>query len=125
MMACIAAGALRAAAYGNHLGSQSTTQVREPRFEPTDFSAGHWYKGNTHTHTSETDGDSSPEVVAGWDKSQADTFLVYSVHEILLDLSRVAHLEDSTFRFVPGEEITGKFGTRPVHLIGINISRAL
>ena len=125
MTACIAAASVVAAAYGNYLGSQATSQVREPRFEPTDFSAGHWYKGNTHTHTSETDGDSSPEVVAGWYKSHGYNFLVLSDHEILLDLSRVAHLEDSTFRFVPGEEITGKFGTRPVHLIGINISRAL
>jgi hypothetical protein len=100
-------------------GSQSM------RFEPTDFRAGAWYKGNTHTHTSLTDGDSSPEVVASWYKNHGYNFLVLSDHEILLDLSQVAHLEDSAFRFIPGEEITGKFGTKPVHLIGINISRAL
>ena len=99
--------------------------VRDPHFEPTDFSAGNWYKGNTHTHTSETDGDSPPEVVATWYKSHGYNFLVLSDHEILLDLSKISHLEDSTFRFIPGEEITGKFGAKPVHLIGINISRVL
>jgi hypothetical protein len=95
------------------------------RFERTDFGAGRWYKGNTHTHTSETDGDSSPEVVASWYKNHGYNFLVLSDHEILLDLSKISHLEDSAFRFVPGEEITGKFGTKPVHLVGINISRVL
>lgn len=95
------------------------------RFEPTDYSAGRWYKGNTHTHTLETDGDSPPEVVASWYKKHGYNFLVLSDHDILLDLSKVAHLEDSSFRFVPGEEITGKFGALPVHLIGINISRVV
>lgn len=94
-------------------------------FERTDYSVGKWYKGNTHTHTSETDGDSSPEVVASWYKNHGYNFLVLSDHEILLDLSKISHLEDSAFRFVPGEEITGKFGTKPVHLVGINISRVL
>lgn len=95
------------------------------RFESTDFMAGKWYKGNTHTHTSETDGDSSPEIVASWYKAHGYNFLVLSDHEIRLDLSKLSHLEDSAFRFVPGEEITGKFGTKPVHLNGINISRVL
>ena len=25
-----------------------------------------WYKGNIHTHTTESDGDESPEKVVGW-----------------------------------------------------------
>ena len=25
-----------------------------------------WYKGNTHTHTTNSDGDSAPEIVAKW-----------------------------------------------------------
>jgi hypothetical protein len=99
--------------------------MKEPEFEPTDFTSGHWYKGNTHTHTAVTDGDSSPEAVATWYKSHGYNFLVLSDHEILLDLSKISQLEDSAFRFVPGEEITGKFGAKPVHLIGINISRVL
>jgi hypothetical protein len=99
--------------------------MKEPEFEPTDFTSGSWYKGNTHTHTAVTDGDSSPEAVATWYKSHGYNFLVLSDHEILLDLSKISQLEDSAFRFVPGEEITGKFGAKPVHLIGINISRVL
>lgn len=95
------------------------------RFEQTDYSAGKWYKGNTHTHTLETDGDSPGEVVASWYKNHGYNFLVLSDHDILLDLSGVSHLEDSAFRFLPGEEITGKFGTKPVHLVGINVSRAI
>src|SRR6476660_1258969 len=100
-------------------GGARTTTLSIPstayRFEPADYSAGKWYKGNTHTHTSETDGDSTPEYVARWYKDHGYNFLVLSDHEILLDLSKLASLEDSAFRFVPGEEITGKFGVKPVH----------
>jgi hypothetical protein len=109
--------------------SSQIVKARAPvggyRFEPTDYTAGKWYKGNTHTHTSESDGDSSPETVATWYKSHGYNFLVLSDHEKLIDLSKLSHLEDSSFRFVPGEEITGRFGSLPVHLIGINISRVL
>ena len=122
---CIAAATVFAAACSTATGRHAVQDVSGLNFEPADFTAGSWYKGNTHTHTSETDGDSSPEAVASWYKSHGYNFLVLSDHEILLDLSKVSHLEDSAFRFVPGEEITGKFGTKPVHLIGINISRAL
>lgn len=103
----------------------STVPETGYRFEPTDFSAGKWYKGNTHTHTLESDGDSPPEYVARWYKSHGYNFLVLSDHEKLIDLSKLSGLEDSTFRFVPGEEITGRFETKPVHLVGINISRVL
>lgn len=39
-----------------------------------------WFKGNTHTHTTMSDGDSSPEEVARWYKSHGYQFLVLSDH---------------------------------------------
>jgi hypothetical protein len=38
-------------------------------FEVPEWS-GNWYKGNTHAHTTESDGDSPPEYVARWYKDQ-------------------------------------------------------
>ncbi|MEP6509022.1 MAG: CehA/McbA family metallohydrolase [Gemmatimonadales bacterium] len=126
MMARIAAAAVVTIACGC---ARQAAMIPVPstayRFEPTDFGAGKWYKGNTHTHTLATDGDSPAEVVASWYKNHGYNFLVLSDHDILLDLSNVLHLEDSAFRFVPGEEITGKFGLKPVHLVGFNISRVV
>src|SRR5712691_10911511 len=43
-----------------------------------------WYKGNTHTHSLWSDGDSAPEKIADWYKSHGYDFLVLSDHNILL-----------------------------------------
>ena len=39
-----------------------------------------WWKGNTHTHTWWSDGDSPPESVAGWYRERDYNFLVLSDH---------------------------------------------
>ncbi len=42
-----------------------------------------WFKGNTHTHTWWSDGDSPPETVVAWYKEHGYQFLVLSDHNIL------------------------------------------
>ena len=42
-----------------------------------------WYKGNTHTHTWWSDGDSAPEVVTAWYRQHGYNFLVLSDHNVL------------------------------------------
>lgn len=42
-----------------------------------------WYKGNTHTHTWWSDGDSPPETVVKWYKNHGYHFLVLSDHNVL------------------------------------------
>jgi arylsulfatase A-like enzyme/CubicO group peptidase (beta-lactamase class C family) len=91
------------------------------RFEAIDFQSGRWLKGNTHTHTLESDGDSPPETVARWYKSHGYRFLVLSDHNVWVDPKRFAHLVDSTFLLIPGEELTTRFGSKPVHVNGLNI----
>ena len=44
-----------------------------------------WYKGNTHTHTTESDGDTPPEEVALWYRDHGYNFLVLSDHNVLTD----------------------------------------
>ena len=41
-----------------------------------------WYKGNIHTHTTESDGDESPEHVAQWFDDHDYDFLVLSDHNV-------------------------------------------
>jgi hypothetical protein len=42
-----------------------------------------WFKGNTHTHSWWSDGDSPPETIVAWYKDHGYDFLVLSDHDIL------------------------------------------
>ena len=91
------------------------------RFERVDFESGRWLKGNTHTHTNESDGDSPPLEVATWYKRHGYNFLVISDHNVWVDPAKLSHLVDSTFLLIPGEELTTSFARRPVHVNGLNV----
>ncbi len=95
------------------------------QFEVPDTAGTRWYKGNTHTHTLESDGDSPPEYVARWYKKHGYKFLVLSDHNVLTDPTALAHLVDSTFILIPGEEVTSSFESKPVHVNGLNIRRVV
>ncbi len=97
----------------------------QSRFESMDFQSGRWLKGNTHTHTLESDGDSPPETVARWYKAHGYNFLVISDHNVWVDPSKLSHLVDSTFLLIPGEELTTSFQRKPVHVNGLNVPRVI
>ncbi|GMV03773.1 MAG: hypothetical protein AMXMBFR53_00550 [Gemmatimonadota bacterium] len=82
---------------------------------------GSWLKGNTHAHTTESDGDSPPDVVARWYKDHGYDFLVLSDHNAFTDPAWLAALVDSSFLLIPGEEVTSSFESRPVHVNGLNL----
>ncbi|HZS07725.1 MAG TPA: hypothetical protein VFD58_23010 [Blastocatellia bacterium] len=42
-----------------------------------------WYKGNTHTHTLNSDGDSTPDEVVRWYREHGYHFLVLTDHNYL------------------------------------------
>ena len=104
---------------------RASMSAAEPRFEAADFQTGRWLKGNTHTHTLESDGDSPPELVTKWYKSHGYNFLVLSDHNVFVNPARFAHLVDSAFLLIPGEELTSRFGTKPVHVNGLNIPHVI
>ena len=87
----------------------------------TPVSAGAWFKGNTHTHTTESDGDSSPEYVARWYKDHGYDFLVLSDHNVFTDPATLSQLVDDGFLLIPGEEVTSSFDGASVHVNGLNI----
>ena len=45
-----------------------------------------WYKGNTHTHTINSDGDSTPDEVVRWYKEHRYHFLVLTDHNFLTEV---------------------------------------
>ncbi|MBW3552438.1 MAG: CehA/McbA family metallohydrolase [Gemmatimonadetes bacterium] len=82
---------------------------------------GRWYRGNTHTHTTESDGDSAPEHVARWYRDHGYDFLVLSDHNVFTDPAGLPDLATEDFLLIPGEEVTSGFEGRPVHVNGLNI----
>ena len=92
------------------------------------MTADNWYKGNIHTHTTESDGDAEPEKVVGWYRRHGYDFLVLSDHNHLT----LFEYGEGKRRFkrplmIPGEEVSAniKNGTVPIHLGGIGITRVV
>jgi hypothetical protein len=83
----------------------------------------HWYRGNTHTHTNQSDGDSPPDVVVKWYSTHHYNFLVITDHNKLTQVKDIYGADGSPFILIPGEEVTESLGKRPVHLCGINIGK--
>src|SRR5262245_39649594 len=86
---------------------------------------GRWYKGNTHTHTLNSDGDSTPDDVVRWYREHGYQFLVLTDHNYLtsVDGLNALHGADEKFLVVKGEEVTGGFGEKPVHVNGLEVER--
>jgi hypothetical protein len=103
------------------LGDVASVGAQTYRFEVPDVAGMRWFKGNTHAHTLESDGDSPPEYVARWYKEHGYDFLVLSDHNVFVDPARLAQLVDTSFILIPGEEVTASFEKTPVHVNGLNI----
>ena len=84
-----------------------------------------WYKGNTHTHTLNSDGDTAPEEVVRWYKAHGYAFLVLSDHNVFTDPATLASLTDASFLLLPGEEVTTAFQKAAVHVNALAITRVI
>jgi hypothetical protein len=88
-----------------------------------------WFKGNTHTHTLNSDGDSTPDEVVRWYREHNYNFLVLSDHDVLtkvdglnaiygaplaVGLDRRPDVPNNAFLLIAGEELTDKFSPREV-----------
>jgi hypothetical protein len=86
-----------------------------------------WYKGNLHTHTINSDGDSAPDAVTRWYKEHRYNFLVLTDHDFVTPtagLSAIFAAEDR-FLLISGEEISPRFGDKPIHVNGLDIHRTI
>lgn len=89
--------------------------------------ASRWYKGNLHTHTVHSDGDSTPNDVASWYKEHRYQFLVLSDHNYLTDVTGLNRVFASPEKFllIPGEEVTDSALGKPVHVNAYHLARPL
>ncbi|MEZ5318192.1 MAG: CehA/McbA family metallohydrolase [Vicinamibacterales bacterium] len=86
--------------------------------------AARWWKGNTHTHTLNSDGDSTPDEVVRWYRSHGYNFLVLTDHNFLtsVDGLNALHGADGKFLVVRGEEVTDAFEGKPLHVNGLDVA---
>ncbi len=86
-----------------------------------------WWKGNLHTHTINSDGDSSPDAVARWYKEHRYDFLALTDHNYLTDpqgLNTIFGAKDR-FLLIHGEEVTSKYDDKAVHVNALGVRQTL
>jgi hypothetical protein len=85
---------------------------------------GRWYKGNTHTHTLNSDGDSTPDDVVRWYRQHGYQFLVLTDHNFLtsVDGLNALHGADEKFVVIKGEEVSDQFDGKPLHMNGLDVN---
>lgn len=74
----------------------------------------HWYRGNTHTHTKNSDGDGSPMRAAEWYREHGYQFVVITDHEYLTNVAGLNAVIGAPGRFLvmQGQEVT-QWGADP------------
>lgn len=86
------------------------------------WSAPMWAKGNTHAHTTNSDGNLPPDQAAAWYKSHGYQFVFITDHDRRTDPATCAGLVDESFIVLPGEELNTNAGRHPVHACALGIS---
>ena len=79
------------------------------------LAAKQWFRGNTHTHTFASDGDTPAAEVAQWYADQGYDFLVITDHDL------ITCVENAPLLLIPGEEITDRLPKKPLHVNAIGI----
>jgi hypothetical protein len=79
-----------------------------------------WFKGNLHTHTLNSDGDSTPDDVVRWYREHGYHFVTITDHNYLtsVDGLNALHGADDKFLVMKGEELTDRFADKPLHVNG-------
>jgi hypothetical protein len=93
----------------------SRVESRLPRFDRT-FEVEHFQKGNIHTHTTLSDGGSSPEQTIAWYRSHGYQFLALTDHNKFSRPASYASLQEPGFILISGEEVTMTGKGRQVHV---------
>lgn len=99
-------------AFARGFGGQTSPQAR-------------WYKGNLHTHTVNSDGDSTPDDVVKWYREHGYQFLVLTDHNYLTSVEglNALHGADDQFLVIKGEEVTDRIGDKAIHVNGFDVDR--
>lgn len=81
-----------------------------------------WYRGNLHTHTINSDGDSPPYDVMAWYKRNGYQFLAITDHNTFTDPALFDTNPNDNFLLIGAEEVTNP---QTVHVNAIGINRVV
>jgi hypothetical protein len=86
-----------------------------------------WYKGNTHTHTLNSDGDSTAVDVAKWYRENGYNFVFITDHEHVTNVASLndLHGKAGTFIVIGGQEVTDSYDKKPYHINALGISKVV
>lgn len=93
-----------------------------------------WYKGNTHTHSLNSDGNVAPDDVVRWYRSHGYQFVVMTEHEYITDVAPLQAIfgAQEQFLVMQGQELTQAVrdpkhpdGERQAHVNAINIGKVI
>lgn len=86
-----------------------------------------WYKGNTHTHTLNTDGRDVPYDVAKWYREHGYNFVVMTDHEYITPVAPINDLLGRTDKFlvISGQEVTDRSEEKPIHSNGLGLTKVV
>ena len=79
-----------------------------------------WLKGNLHTHTSMSDGDSTPAEMATWYRDHGYQFLVITDHDKVTNVEAPEGLV-----LIPREEVTDSLLRKSLHVNAIGLTRVV
>lgn len=97
-------------------GARGQAQQAEPAFR--------WFKGNTHTHTMNSDGDSPAFEVALWYREQGYNFVFITDHEFITQVAPINELigKAGSFLVFSGQEVTDHHDRKPYHINGLGLN---
>ncbi len=75
-----------------------------------------WYKGNTHCHTLNSDGDDWPRRVIRWYRDHEYNFIVITDHNTITEVKYLDTDDRDDFILIQGEEVSDSYKGTPVHL---------
>ncbi|MBU4496163.1 MAG: hypothetical protein KJ874_12810 [Acidobacteria bacterium] len=80
-----------------------------------------WFKGNLHTHTTNSDGDTEPTEVIRWYRDHGYHFLSITDHNLITPVDRYSEWETDTFILISGNEISDRSEDKPIHLLALGL----
>ena len=91
------------------------------------FDTRKWYKGNTHTHTNNSDGDSTPDAVVKWYSDNKYNFVFITDHEFITPVAPLNDLygKPGEFLVIQAQEITDGLNSKPHHINALGIGSVI
>lgn len=84
-----------------------------------------WVKGNTHMHTTRSDGDASPAEAAAWYRDNGYDFVVITDHRMGCDPESWKGVPTDSFIVIPGEEVGADSDGTAVHITAMGVDETV